>query len=312
MKEPNIMTEKLLSGFILVTMTLLSMPARSAEYEYEKPEDYETVTKDPLRFTEIGENVAEQAGGAALHNTADYVSIINKTFQNNRAETVVGEEYEGYGYTLLGGAVYNDGDIDRIKADFVANSVAADGADGLNAGGGALYKYNPKTGEATDISPTTNHAYGAVYGDPNDANKLIATSCDFGYSQMWDANAWKNDTVAWGSQFYRSTDGGATWESITPGNETTWGGPLQADYLQDGGRPWIRGYAVHWSGACSGLVAGGCAGRALAAHFGAQFAVYGGFGMSAGVFHGAAQGGAEFPRTDLRAGRAHRRGGAAH
>lgn len=57
------MTEKLLSGFILVTMTLLSMPARSAEYEYEKPEDYETVTKDPLRFTEIGENVAEQAGG---------------------------------------------------------------------------------------------------------------------------------------------------------------------------------------------------------------------------------------------------------
>ena len=66
------------------------------------------------------------------------------------------------------------------------------------------------------------------------------------------------------------------------------------------------------AGACSGLVAGGCAGRALAAHFGAQFAVYGGFGMSAGVFHGAAQGGAEFPRTDLRAGRAHRRGGAAH
>ena len=144
------MTEKLLSGFILVTMTLLSMPARSAEYEYEKPEDYETVTKDPLRFTEIGENVAEQAGGAALHNTADYVSIINKTFQNNRAETVVGEEYEGYGYTLLGGAVYNDGDIDRIKADFVANSVAADGADGLNAGGGALY--NGHNGKITDVS----------------------------------------------------------------------------------------------------------------------------------------------------------------
>ena len=144
------MTEKLLSGFILVTMTLLSMPARSAEYEYEKPKDYETVTKDPLRFTEIGENVAEQAGGAALHNTADYVSIINKTFQNNRAETVVGEEYEGYGYTLLGGAVYNDGDIDRIKADFVANSVAADGADGLNAGGGALY--NGHNGKITDVS----------------------------------------------------------------------------------------------------------------------------------------------------------------
>lgn len=137
----------------------------------------------------------------------------------------------------------------RINADADGNLLISYCGSITFSGGGALYKYNPKTGEATDISPTTNHAYGAVYGDPKDANKLIATSCDFGYSQMWDANAWKNDTVAWGSQFYRSTDGGATWESITPGNEKTWGGPLQADYLQDGGRPWIRGYAVHWSGA---------------------------------------------------------------
>ena len=43
--------------------------------------------------------------------------------------------------------------------------------------------------------------------------------------------------------------------------------------------------AVHWSGACSGLVAGGCAGRAYSLRiFGAQSAVYGGFGMSCGGF----------------------------
>ena len=97
----------------------------------------------------------------------------------------------------------------RINADADGNLLISYCGSITFSGGGALYKYNPKTGKATDISPTTNHAYGAVYGDPKDANKLIATSCDFGYSQMWDANAWKNDTVAWGSQFYRSTDGGA-------------------------------------------------------------------------------------------------------
>ena len=145
------MTEKLLSGFILVTMTLLSMPARSAEYEYEKPEDYETVTKDPLRFTEIGENVAEQAGGAALHNTADYVSIIKQNFSKQPGrKPLSGKNMKDMAIPCSAVPVYNDGDIDRIKADFVANSVAADGADGLNAGGGALY--NGHNGKITDVS----------------------------------------------------------------------------------------------------------------------------------------------------------------
>jgi len=136
----------------------------------------------------------------------------------------------------------------RINVDADGNLLISYVGSLTFSGGGALYKYNPKTGEAKDISPMA-HAYGAVYADPNDSNKLVATSCDFGYSQLWDADAWDNDTVAWGSQFFRSTDGGTTWESITPGNAKAWGQPLQADYLQDGGRPWIRGYSVHWSGA---------------------------------------------------------------
>lgn len=136
----------------------------------------------------------------------------------------------------------------RINVDADGNLLIAYAGSLTFSGGGALYKYNPKTGEATNITPT-EHAYGAVYSDPNDANKLIATSCDFSYSQLWSEDAWETDSVAWGSQFFRSTDGGVTWESITPGNSKTWGGPLQADYLKDGGRPWIQGYSVHWSGA---------------------------------------------------------------
>ncbi|MDO4155254.1 MAG: 1,4-beta-glucanase [Oscillospiraceae bacterium] len=136
----------------------------------------------------------------------------------------------------------------RINVDADGNLLIAYAGSLTFSGGGALYRYNPKTGEATDITPTA-HAYGAVYSDPNDANKLVATSCDFSYSQLWTENAWETDSVVYGSQFFRSTDGGATWESITPGNTKGWGQPLQADYLKDGGRPWIQGYAVHWSGA---------------------------------------------------------------
>ncbi|MGN1223754.1 MAG: 1,4-beta-glucanase, partial [Ruminococcus sp.] len=40
-----------------------------------------------------------------------------------------------------------------------------------------------------------------------------------------------------------------TWTSMTPGNTISWGGPLEAAYLQDGGRAWIQNKAIHWTGA---------------------------------------------------------------
>lgn len=115
------------------------------------------------------------------------------------------------------------------------------------ATGSGAYKYNPKTGTVTDISPTKN-GYGAVFSDPDDANKLVATTCGLWYSQMWQA--WSDDQgPAWGDRFFKSTDGGQTWISMTPGNTTSWGGPLEAEYLNDGGRAWIRNKAIHWTGA---------------------------------------------------------------
>lgn len=112
---------------------------------------------------------------------------------------------------------------------------------------GGAYKYDPKTGKVTNISPTEN-GYGAVFSDPDDANKLVATTCGLWYSQMWQK--WSDEHgPAWGDRFFKSTDGGATWTSMTPGNETSWGGPLEAEYLDDGGRPWIRDKAIHWTGA---------------------------------------------------------------
>jgi hypothetical protein len=102
------------------------------------------------------------------------------------------------------------------------------------SGGGGCYRYNISDGTVDNISPTTN-SFGAVYSDPNDSQKLVATTCGLWYSQLWTEDDWANDAVAWGDITFRSTDGGKTWTQLAPGNEASWGGPLQADYLQDGG-----------------------------------------------------------------------------
>ena len=113
---------------------------------------------------------------------------------------------------------------------------------------GGAYKYNTTTGEVTDISPTGN-GFGAVYSDPDDANRLIATTCGLWYSQLWYENAWEDENVCWGDRFFKSEDGGATWTSMTPGNQIGWGQPLEAEYLQSGGFDWIENKAIHWAGA---------------------------------------------------------------
>lgn len=113
--------------------------------------------------------------------------------------------------------------------------------------GGGVFRYNTTDGTVTDISPTGN-SFGACVSLPDDANTLVATTCAVWSSQLWYEGAWEDENVCWGDQFYRSTDGGVTWSSITPGNEIAWGQPLQADYLQDSGYAWIRNKAVHWCG----------------------------------------------------------------
>ncbi len=125
----------------------------------------------------------------------------------------------------------------------------------FDRGPGTCYKYNPTTGEMTDITPTdvsgneVSAGYGGVFSDPNDSNKLVATTCAQWYSQSWSEDAWDREAIAWGDRFFKSEDGGATWREFTPGNKESWGGPLLGEYLQDGGRPWVRDKAIHWCGA---------------------------------------------------------------
>jgi len=115
------------------------------------------------------------------------------------------------------------------------------------ASGGA-YRYVPSTGSLTDISPCGN-SLGEVYADPANPDHLVATTCGVWAGQMYSEDAWDRDAVAWGDQFFRSTDGGKTWEGITPGKEKSWNGPREADYISTGGYDWIKDKAIHWVGA---------------------------------------------------------------
>lgn len=120
---------------------------------------------------------------------------------------------------------------------------------GLAFGGtsGGAYKYDPKADTVTDIAPTKN-GFGEIYPDPEDPDRLIATTCGVWSGQMYTEDAWDREAVAWGDQFFRSTDGGKTWEGITPGKEKSWNGPREADYIRTGGYDWIKDKAIHWVG----------------------------------------------------------------
>ncbi len=138
----------------------------------------------------------------------------------------------------------------RITTDYNGNLfITYVGGLTFDRSGGGAYKYNIATGKVTNISPDGSSSMGEISADRNDPNKLIATTCGVWSSQLYYEGAWDNDDVAWGDQFYRSNDGGATWEGVTPGNAKGWGQPLQADYIQTNGYDWIMNKAIHWVGA---------------------------------------------------------------
>ncbi len=120
-------------------------------------------------------------------------------------------------------------------------------------GSGGIYRYNIADGSVDNISPV-NNSFGACQSAPDDPDTLIATTC-----AVWSSQSWDKEKTCWGEWLYRSTDGGATWESIYPGKMSgiwEWNeeaGEMQQsqlyDYLQDGGCSWIYGKAIHWSGA---------------------------------------------------------------
>ncbi len=117
------------------------------------------------------------------------------------------------------------------------------------AAGGA-YKYDTKTGKVTQFEELKN-AIGMIEVDKNDPNKMVARTCGM-WSDQWYEKEWTDNSIAWGDHFFRSTDGGETWQDITPGQgETIYGDgdPYKifvSEPISTNGYDWIYGKACHW------------------------------------------------------------------
>lgn len=124
---------------------------------------------------------------------------------------------------------------------------------------GGAYKYNIKSGDVTKLS-VTDSAVGMIEVDKNDPNKMVARTCGM-WADQWFEEEWTEDdpntpenesSIAWGDHFFRSTDGGETWQDITPGaGETIYdekGSHKEFVSLpmDTNGYDWIYGKACHW------------------------------------------------------------------
>jgi len=95
---------------------------------------------------------------------------------------------------------------------------------------GQIWKFNLDSGLWTNITPSTcTRAYSGISVDPNNANRLIASTVNTYWSQG----------NAYGDQFFITTNGGASWTNLV-----TRGYQLQAN-----GVTWMStSQSIHWAG----------------------------------------------------------------
>lgn len=120
----------------------------------------------------------------------------------------------------------------RMKMDPAGNLLIAYSDKKAHGANGAIYRYNPTTQTAEDISPATGFPFGDVAVSPNDANKLIVST-----NNVWVPQKWDTGKTANGDRYWTSTDGGKTWKDLN-GKFT----------ITNNGVTWIPNYAIHWSG----------------------------------------------------------------
>jgi len=145
------------------------------QYIYTKPSNYttETKVKDLGTITDfVGGTSREHAKivvDSVINNAeGSPISIENKLFEHNKS-TVILKPSSGYKYVdILGGVVYNAGDIDKITADFIGNSLSIGerGSISSYAYGGAIANVGTIgdiTGDFISNNFTVNEV-GATYG----------------------------------------------------------------------------------------------------------------------------------------------------
>ena len=98
-----------------------------------------------------------------------------------------------------------------------------------NSAAGGLFRYDADSG-SSEFLPADSATIGDIVIDPKDDNRIFLVT-----SEVWAAQP----NGAYGDKFYRSTDGGETWECLS--DKYT---------MSTNGMDWISEYAVHW---CSSL-----------------------------------------------------------
>ena len=177
------------------------------KYTYNAPSDYDTTTnsnktKDLGTITNPPGTTSEPSiykGGAAINNPAgSTINIENYVFQNNKTTAYFESTTSDDKYVnLIGGAIYNEGEISKITSDFIGNSVSATTSSyRVNAEelGGAIYN-NGKIGDITGdfIKNHTSRDGGAIYNAYNSTidnitGNFIGNYAEYGYGGAIDNN----------------------------------------------------------------------------------------------------------------------------
>jgi len=96
---------------------------------------------------------------------------------------------------------------------------------------GQIWKYNIKTSNWTNITPSgTTFPYGGISIDPNNPQRLIASTINVYYTQYPNV---------YGDRFFLSTDGGSSWRDLVGNSGIT---------LDANGCTWVGSNSIHWAG----------------------------------------------------------------
>ena len=217
---------------------------------------YPSWTDHMVRGTEPSKLYNEQNGIGCIYIEGGkvYVGTSVKGSANVHVASVKDDKFEAVD------ALPNDNYPLSITSDHNGNLFFTYIA-GLAFGGasGGAYKYNIASGKAEKLS-VSNNSIGMVEADKKDPNKLFARTCGV-WSDQWFGTEWVQDdpntpenegTIGWGDHFFRSSDGGKTWEDITPGaGETDYSTGVGVKKfvslpLSTNGYDWAYGKACHW------------------------------------------------------------------
>ena len=212
---------------------------------FSKTTKWPTWTENYARSVTDGE-YQTQNGVAAIAITGGKVYVATTTLGENVHVASTKDDK----FSLLSKSLPTDFYPSRISldpnGDLLITYMVNYNFGGADGGG---YRY--KTADGTVEELFKKAGLGSMWANPENPDQMICGTCGKFEDQEWQEWTEAHGAV-WGDQYYRSFDGGKTWQNFTPGKKDTsdWNDQfLISNYLQDGGYDWIRDdFAIHWSG----------------------------------------------------------------